>query len=456
MMSQESKDFFKSLFVIVGPIAIQNLIVAAVGSADVMMLGYVSQTAIAAASLASQIQFIMVMVATGLSSGLVMLAAQYWGKKDTESIEILHGTALRISAGFGFIFFIGAMFFPSLLMRIFTAEENLIQTGTGYLRAVSLSYLFFSVSQVFQAGFKSIERVKIVSIMTTSALLLNIALNAVFIFGVFGLPKMGIVGVGLATTIARFIEMLFCVIYAVKQKDVSFSVKNALKFNKVLNMDFIKYSLPALGNELVWGAAFAMYSVILGHLGEDIVAANSVVNVIRQLASIMCFGMAYGGAVVLGKTIGSGDLGKAERNARRLVWSTIFAGFAGAILLLCCFPIMPFIANLNETASHYRNVLMFNNAFSIIGAATNTVLICGVFRSGGDAKFGFIMDCIFMWLVSVPLGLVSAFVLKLPPLWVYFILFIDEFEKMPVVIIHYLKKGWLKNITRDNIDSNNQ
>lgn len=448
-MIQEAKDFYKSLFRIVGPMAIQNLIVAAVTSADVIMLGYVSQTAIAASSLAGQIQFIMVMVATGLSSGLVMLAAQYWGKKDIKSIQILHGTALRISAAFGLVFSLAAMIFPELLMLIFTDKPALIEEGARYLRAVSLSYICFSISQIFQAGFKSIERVKIVTIITTSALLLNICLNAVFIFGLFGIPKMGIVGVGMATTIARFLELVFCIIYSKYQKDVSFKIQNVFLFNKILNKDFFKFSLPALGNELVWGAAFAMYSVILGHMGEDIVAANSVVNVIRQLATIMCFGMAYGGAVVLGKTMGSGNMELADRNAKRLVRSTILAGLAGSILLLCCYPIMPLLADLTPTAAHYRNVLMFINAMSIFGASVNTVLICGVFRAGGDAKFGFIMDCISMWCVSVPLGLIVAFVLKLPPLWVYFILYLDEFEKMPVIIIHYLKKGWLKNITRE-------
>ena len=444
-MTQESKSFYKSLVNVVGPMVAQNLITAAVGSADVIMLGFVGQTAIAASSLAGQIMFIMVMIATGLSSGLVMLAAQYWGKGDVKSIQILHGAALRISACAGLIFSVAAMFAPKLLMRIFTEDAALIETGASYLRAVSLSYVCFSISQIYQAGFKSIERVKIVTIMTTVALLLNIGLNAFFIF----VLKMGIAGVGIATTIARVIEMLFCMLYAATQKDVRFRFTNIFTFNKVLNFDFIKFSLPALGNELVWGAAFSMYSVILGHMGEDIVAANSVVNVIRQLATVLCFGMAYGGAVVLGKTMGSGDMELAERNAKRLIKSTILAGAAGSILLLCCYPIMPYLAKLSDTAAHYRNILMFINAASIFGAATNTVLICGIFRAGGDAKFGFIMDCISMWCVSVPLGLLAAFVFKLPPLWVYFILYLDEFEKMPVIVIHYFKKKWLRNITRD-------
>lgn len=449
MKNQEAKDFYKNLRHVVQPMAIQNLISAAVNSADVIMLGYVSQTAIAASNLAGNVAFILFMISTGLSSGLVMLGAQYWGKKDVESIRTLLGIGLRICCTVEIIVALVAMFYPRILMLIFTGEEGLIVEGCKYLRAASFSYIFLSFAQMFQAGFKSIERVKIVTIASSTSLILNISLNAVFIFGLFGVPKLGIMGVGIATSIARFVEMIVCFVYASRQKDVQFSVMCIFRRNPVLTRDFFKYSLPAVGNELVWGAGFAMYSVILGHLGEDIVAANSVVNTIRQLATVLCFGMAYGGAIVLGKYMGAGNLELAERNAARLAKVTIISGVLGAVLMLCLYPVLPFIAELNETAAHYRSILLFINSYSIIGAAVNTVYICGIFRSGGDSRFGFVADCIDMWLVSVPLGLIAAFVLKLPPLWVYFILYLDEFEKIPFVIRHYRKKGWLKNITRD-------
>jgi putative MATE family efflux protein len=448
-MTQEAKSFYKDLRNVVQPMAIQNLISSAVNSADVIMLGYIGQTAIAASSLAGNVAFILFMVSTGLSSGLVMLGAQYWGKKDTESIKTLLGIGLRICCTVEIIVALIAAIYPRILMLIFTKDPALITEGCKYLRAASFSYVCLSFSQMFQAGFKSIERVKIVTITSTTSLFLNIGLNAVFIFGLFGVPKMGITGVGIATSIARFIEMVICFIYAGRQTDVKFSVACVFRRNKLLTKDFFRYSLPAVGNELVWGAAFAMYSVIMGHLGEDIVAANSVVNTVRQLGSVLCFGMAYGGAIVVGKYMGAGDMEVAERNASRLARVTILSGVLGAILLLCTYPIIPYIADLNETAAHYRNILLFINSYSLIGASINTVLICGIFRAGGDSKFGFVADTINMWCVSVPLGLIAAFVLKLPPLWVYFILFLDEFEKMPFVIHHYFKKGWLRNITRD-------
>ena len=447
-MTQEAKSFYKDLRNVVQPMAIQNLISSAVNSADVIMLGYIGQTAIAASSLAGNVAFILFMISTGLSSGLVMLGAQYWGKKDTEAIKTLLGIGLRICCSVEIIVALVAAFYPRILMLIFTKNEALIAEGCRYLRAASFSYVCLSFSQMFQAGFKSSERVKIVTITSTTSLFLNIGLNAVFIFGLLGVPKMGITGVGIATSIARFIEMVICFIYAGRQTDIKFSVTCVFRRNKLLTRDFFKYSLPAVGNELVWGSAFAMYSVIMGHLGEDIVAANSVVNTVRQLGSVLCFGMAYGGAIVVGKYMGAGDMAVAERNASRLARVTIFSGVLGAVLLICLYPVLPYIADLNETAAHYRNILLFINAYSLIGASINTVLICGIFRAGGDSKFGFVADIINMWCVSVPLGLLAAFVFKLPPLWVYFILFLDEFEKMPFVIHHYFKKGWLRNITR--------
>ena len=329
-------QFYKDLFILVWPIALQNLISATVNSADVMMLGYINQTALAAASLAGQIHFILTLFFTGVSSGITMLTAQYWGKKDTNSIEILLGIGLKISFPLTLIFSIFSCFFPQLLMGIFTNDPILIETGSTYLRIVGISFLFMSISQVYQAVLRSIEKVKTVTGIVFTALALNVFLNAVFIFGLLGAPKMGIKGVALATAFARFIELCLTIFFALKTKvttKIHFSPLVVFKNNTVLLKDFFKFSMPALGNEFVWGAAFAMYSVILGRMGEDIVAANSVVTVTRNLASVLCFGMAYGGAIILGKELGTGNYANAEKNASRLCWSTIAAGVLGGFII---------------------------------------------------------------------------------------------------------------------------
>ena len=205
---------------------------------------------------------------------------------------------------------------------------------------------------------------------------------------------------------------------------------------------------------MIWGAALVAYSAILGHTGEDIVAANSVISAIRNLTAVVYLGMAYGGAIILGGQIGSGALDLAARNASRLVKSTIAVGFLSAILLYSLKPLLPYVATLSPSAAAYRDKLLLINCFSSLGSSINAVLICGVFRAGGDSKYGFKIDTIIMWFVSVPLGLIASYLLKLSPVWIYFILYLDEYEKMPFVIKHYFKRGWLKNITRDKTELN--
>lgn len=445
----ERRDFYKSLWTIVAPIALQNLLSAAVGSADVVMLGKVGQTAIAAASLANYVQMIMFLFYIGLSSGVVMLAAQYWGKKDCRSIETIFGIGTKLSAAVGLLFGLAATFLPRLLMKIFTNDESLIKAGSEYLQIVGISYFVLSLSQIYQATLKSIERVRTVTAITTAALLLNVTGNAIFIFGLLGAPKMGIRGVALATTLSRIIELFLCAAAVSRVKEIRLTPACLFRKNAVLFKDFIKYSLPAIGNEVVWGAGFATYAVIMGHLGADLVAANSLVNVVRNLASILCFGMAYGGAILLGKQIGAGQTELVRRNARRLIASTSAAGIIGAAALAFTRPVLFKMAHLTPEATAMLTPLLFINCFSLVGAAINTCLICGVFRAGGDAKFGFVLDTIMMWAVSVPLGIVAAFVLKLPPVTVYFIMYLDEWEKMAFNFVHYKSMKWLKNITRE-------
>lgn len=450
----EAKTFYKTLATVVGPIAFQNLIGAAVSSTDVIMLNFVSEEAIAAVSLASYIPFILFIFLTGLASGMIMLTAQYWGKKDTYTIETLFGFATKLSAAFGLLFGLLSLVFPEYLMMIFTSDPELIPIGADYLRIVSISFILMSVSNVYETIIKSIEHVKTVTSISVSALLLNIVLNAAFIFGWGFFPKLEEEGVAWATTISRVIEFITCLIVGSRVKELNLNFKCMFRKNALLFKDFIHYTLPALGNECVWGTGWTMYGVILGHLGKDIVTANSIVNILRNLGSVMCFGMAYGGAILIGKHMGANELDLAKRNASRLAKSTIFFGVLGAVFMIACQPLMFMFADLSPEklspqAIEYMKYIIYISAISLIGASVNTVLICGVFRAGGDSKFGFILDTVAMWGISVPLGLLCAFVFNLPPLVVYTIMYLDEFEKIAVVVYHYKSGKWLKNITRN-------
>ena len=207
-MNLEKMRFYKKLIALVFPIAVQNLMTALVSASDALMLGFLNQTALSAVSLAAQVQFVLNLFFTALTIGTTVLAAQYWGKKDRDSVEEVLCIALKLSFLISFLFFIAAFFFPRVLMRIFTNEPLLVEAGIPYLKIVSWSYLFMGFSQIYLCIMKNSGRTTKSTVYGSSALLLNILFNAVLIFGLFGFPQMEIAGAALATTISRAIEFI--------------------------------------------------------------------------------------------------------------------------------------------------------------------------------------------------------------------------------------------------------
>ena len=443
--------FYRHIFRLVLPIVIQNLLSAAVSSADVVMLNYVGQSSISAVSLASQYANVLFMVFYGLGTGATMLCAQYYGKGDMKAIQVVEGIAMRFSLGFAFLFAGAAFFFPEGMMRLFTNDGELIAIGASYLRFMSVSYLCWGITEVYLAVLRSIGRVTISTIMNVLAFSLNIILNAVFIFGLFGAPKLGAMGVAIATSASRLIELAACFVVSALSRDIKLDFRYLFSRNRLLFSDFVRLSLPALGNDILWSVAFSMYSVIMGHLGTDAVAANSFVVVVRNFATILCFGMASAGGILLGNVIGENKLEEARADASKLMKLTVITGAIGGLIVLAATPFVLKYATLTETAMHYLKYMLLINTYYVMGAAVNTTLIAGVFRAGGDSRFGFICDAIDMWCYAVPLGFLAAFALKLPVLWVYFLLCTDEFVKWPWVIRHYRSGKWLNNITRDDL-----
>lgn len=447
----QNDTFYSQIFRLVIPIVIQNLLSAAVSSADVVMLNYVGQSSISAVSLASQYANVLFMVFYGLGTGATMLCAQYYGKGDMKAIQVVEGIALRFSMVISIVFAGTALLFPQGMMRIFTNDAELIAIGASYLRFMSVSYLCWGITEVYLAVLRSIGRVMISTAMNVLAFSLNIILNAVFIFGLFGAPKLGAMGVAIATSLSRLIELAACFIVSFMSKDIKLDFRYLFVRNKMLFSDFVRLSLPALGNDISWSVAFSMYSVIIGHLGTDAVAANSFVIVVRNFGTVLCFGMASAGGILLGNIIGENKLEEAREGAKKLMKLTVITGAIGGLIVLGATPFVLKYASLTGQAMHYLKYMLLINTYYVMGAAVNTTLIAGVFRAGGDSRFGFVCDTIDMWCYAVPLGFIAAFVLKLPVLAVYFLLCTDEFAKWPWVIGHYRSGKWLNNITRDNL-----
>lgn len=445
------KQFYRQIGTLVIPIIIQNLLSAAVNSADVVMLNYVGQSAISAVSLAAQYAQMLFMFFYGLGTGASILCAQYFGKGEWEPIRAVEGIAMRISLTASVLFAGAAVAIPELMMKLFTEDGELIKLGAEYLRIVSVAYLCWGIIEVYLAILRSVGRAVVTMSMNVLAFSLNIILNAVFIFGLFGAPKLGVAGVAIATSVSRLIELFACMIVSGRTKEIKLNPAYMLIRNKLLFGDFVRLAVPALLNDVLWGAAFSMYSVILGHLGTDAVAANSLVTVVRNFGTVFCFGVASAGGILVGNVLGENKIEKARDYTSQVMKLTILTGIAGGLVVLAITPLVMRFADLSETAMGYLKVMLLINSYYVIGIAVNTTLIAGIFRAGGDSRFGCICDGITMWCYAVPLGFFAAFVLKLPVLWVYFLLCTDEFAKWPAVIRRYRSGKWLKNITRDNL-----
>lgn len=448
---QEKKRFYKDLARITLPIAFQNFMDACVNSADVVMLTMVGKTELAAASLASKVAFVLQMLLFGVSSGASILSAQYWGSKDRRTIEKVLMISVRLSVGISLLFSLAAWFCPAAIMRIFTPDQALIEAGVGYLRAVSASYVLNGFAVVYLSVMRSVERVRMSAAVHSSAVVLNVVLNACFIFGVGFFPRLGIVGVALATSITRFLEVIVCSIDAARCKIIKLRIRDFLLREKALMREFFRYSIPAVLNDTIWGLAFSVYAVILGHLSSDIVAADSVASVVRTLCTVVCFGVSSAAAIMLGKTMGENRLADARVHAGRFLRMSVYTALAGGVIILLIRPFvlssMHLMVDVNPVVERYTSLMLYINAYYIMGQSVNTMLICGIFRAGGDVRFGLVCDAIAMWGYAVPIGLLCAFVLRLPEMWVYFILCLDEFVKMPVIIAHYKKGTWLRNLT---------
>ena len=442
--------FYRNVFALVIPMALQNLINVGVTAIDVVMLGKVGETALSGSSLAGQIQFIMMLLFFGITSGATVLTAQYWGKKDTRTIEKILGMGLSVSLVVAAAFTIAALVIPETLMQIYSSDVEVITEGARYLRIVGLSYLCIAVTQVYLNIMRSIERVLIATFVYFMSLVVNVVVNALLIFGLCGFPKLGIVGAAIGTLCARITETVIVLVYArTRNRDVRIRLYDMFHIDRVLLRDYMVYAMPVVLNELMWGLGSSANTAVIGHMGSAAVAANSVAQVARQLATVVVFGISNATAIYLGKTIGERQILHARAYAKRFVGLSLLLGTIGGGIILLAAPVAGANLELTEQAKQYMNFMFFVMSYFTIAQSVNTTMVVGVFRSGGDTRFGLIMDVSTMWGCSILIGAVAAFVLHASVPVVYVILMSDELIKIPICVYRYRTYKWLNNVTRE-------
>lgn len=442
-------DFYTKLRRLGVPIALQSLMLAAVAAGDAIMLGRVTQNSMAAVSLATQIQFVQNMIVMAVTSAGSILGAQYWGKGDTRTINDLFLLMLKQSGIPSLLFCLGCLLAPRALMLVFTHDPELIQIGAGYLRIAGWSYLLTGISQCYLTVMKITDHASSTAWVSSLAVVLNILLNAVFIFGLMGLPAMGANGAALATLLARVIELGLCLVLSGRPGYVAPDFSRLTHHDKLLSADFRRVCLPLLGGSLFWGVGFTSYTAIMGHMGADAAASNSIAAVVRDLVCCLNNGIAAAGGIMVGNELGAGDLKRGKLYGDRLAKLSFLTGFASTAIVLAVTPLVVRFIKLSPEARQYLTGMMVIMSVYMIGRSVNTIIINGIFGAGGDTLFDVYSLAATMWGIAIPLALLGAFVFHWPVLAVYACTCLDEVGKIPWVMFHYRKYKWVKDLTRE-------
>ena len=431
----------------------QDLMLASVAAADAIMLGNVEQNMMSAVSLATQIQFIQNMILFTVTSAVAVLGSQYWGKADRKSLDEIFCLGLRLSGAVSILFFVATVFFPRQMMHILTNEPDLIELGINYLRIAGWSYLLTGVSQTYLKVMKITGRQVMSAAISTTAVLLNIFGNAVFIFGLFGIKALGVEGAALSTLIARTVELVWAVSVSFGRKSVRPSFRNLFRRPKQLTKDFYRVFVPLAVAGILWGVSFASYSAFMGHLGTDAAASNSVAAVVRDLVCSMCNGISGAAGVIVGNELGVGKLGTAKIYGVRLMKISYVVGVLSTVIMLASLPFLVMAVKLTPGAKKLLVGMMIIMGVYMIGRCVNTVIINGIFSAGGDTSFDMYSLAAMTWGLAVPLAAAGTFLFGWHPLIVYACTCVDEVGKIPWVMIHFKKYKWLKDLTRDREDA---
>lgn len=450
MFFTRDKDFYRTLIKLAIPISLQNAVTFSVNFADNLMIGTLGDSAISGVYVGGQLQTVLQMFVAGIEGAILILAAQYWGKRDTGSIKKIVAIGVRFALAVGVISSLLAFSFPTPIMSIFTTDTTVIDVGTPYVRIVALSYLFFCISQVMVASMRSVETAKIGMYVSFVTLLVNVSLNYVLIFGKLGLPALGVTGAAVATLISRIVEAAVMVIYVrFVDKKLKLRFSDLLKRDKQLLRDFIRYGMPIIGGQVVWAANMMGQTMILGRFSAGVITATSITGMLHNMIYIWMNGFSGAVGIITGKTVGAGEIEKIRPYSRTVQVIFLIIGVISGILVYLLKT--PFIGlyNASAEAAMYSEQFMRVISVTIVGTCYQAACLFGLVKSGGDISFVFKNDTIFVFLVVLPSAIIAT--LLGAPAWVVFAcLKCDQILKCFVAFVKINRYNWMKNLTRDN------
>ena len=443
------RSFYHSLISLAVPVALQSLITFAVSFADNLMVASLGDSAVSGVYMGSQIQQFLQTFYAGIEGAILILAAQYWGRRNMDSIRRIIAIGLHFSIIFALLLTALCLTVPEQILSLFTNDASVIADGTAYLRIVCLSYVFFCVTQSLIAAMRSVEVARIGMAVSGISLVVNIALNYVLIFGKLGLPALGIRGAAIATLISRMVETGVMVVYVGRMDEkLRFGLRDALQTDRALRRDFIRYGLPIVGGQVVWSVNMMANSAILGRFGSEVIAAASVANTLNTLAYVAMTGMSSAVGIITGKTVGAGKYELMKEYAYTVQILFLALGLlTGGMIAVLRAPFIALYTGITADAAFYASQFIAVLSITMIGTCYQAAGLFGLVKSGGDIGFVFKNDTIFVFMVVLPSALIAARVGA--PAWVVFAcLKCDQILKCFVAVFKINRFNWMKNLTR--------
>lgn len=441
------KAFYKMVLGIAIPIALQSLITTGVNMMDTLMISSLGETQLSAVSLANQFIMIYQGCCMGIGMGASVLVSRYHGMKEMKAIHKTVAIMLRICLGIAIIFCLITLCMPGRIMRIYSLDTAIIEQGKIYLKWSVVTYFLLGLSLTSTLILRSVGKTKMPLYTSIGAFFMNVGANYIFIFGKFGAPRMEIAGAALGTLIARLFEFsVICGYLLFVDKEIGFRIKHIFMKTGSLWKEYMKISLPVVISDLIFMVGNNAVAMVIGRLGQSFVAANAVTTMTQQLSSVLTAGTAQAAAIVTGHALGEGRIDKAKKQGYALLGMGIAFGMLTSFIIFVISTPMIESYHVSEETAALAQQLMDAISITVLFQAINSIMTKGTLRGGGDTKMLMITDNIFLWILSLPLGLLAGFVFHLPAFWIYIFLKADQIAKA-VWCVFRLKSGkWIKKI----------
>lgn len=431
------------------PIVCQNLITYGVVLADNLMVGTLGEAAINGLFMASIVQLVLQMILAGIESAMVVLVSQYWGRRAVEPIKDIVATCFRWALGLAGVFCLGTFFFPAEILGFLTSSKEAAHVGAEYLRVVSPSFVLLGANMIWVSAMRSVEVVRIGLVNSIVAFVVNVSLNALLIFGLWGFPAMGVRGAALATLISRCVE-LWVVFYFVMRLEhvVCFRWRDLLRKNATLANDIICYGTPLMLGQLVWAVNKFSMRFIVGHFESSSSAAVSIAENLDGLLWVGTFGLALAMGIITGKLIGSGQMDRVKRFSKWMQVVFFSIGLVSFLVVIVLGDWFVSFYHLTPQTQQIAKTFLLVLAVSVWGRAYQAPCLMGLVKAGGDTAFVFKNDTFWVFCWVLPSAFVAWKVFHAPDWVVYACLLSDQVTKCFVAFIKINRFRWMKNLTR--------